>query len=214
LDSRTRFLRKIRLSALVIVASTVTFEPTYLMAQTDSRTTTVMGRERPELNPAGLRISGFILSPSIGVGTTFNDNIYATQNDEKDDFVTTISPELLIASDWNQHSLRFRGESTFARYATNDVEDHETFDLMADGRLDVYKDMNVSGAVGYQLASEERGSVDDAGGLTPTEYTIGTLVGDVFNKWNRLSAKAGGRYKSYDFDDVATATATINNDDR
>ena len=214
MDSRTRFLRKIRLSALVIVASIVTFEPTYLMAQTDSRTTTVMGRERPELNPAGLRISGFILSPSIGVGTTFNDNIYATQNDEKDDFVTTISPELLIASDWNQHSLRFRGESTFARYATNDVEDHETFDLMADGRLDVYKDMNVSGAVGYQLASEERGSVDDAGGLTPTEYTIGTLVGDVFNKWNRLSAKAGGRYKSYDFDDVATATATINNDDR
>jgi len=139
------------------------------MAQTDSRGTTVLGRERPELNPAGLRISGFILSPSIGVGTTFNDNIFSTQSGKKSDVVTTVSPELLFASDWNQHSLRFSGEGIVSRYANNDIEDHETFDLKADGRLDVYRDMSVTGALGYQLGSEERGSVDEAGGLTPTD---------------------------------------------
>ena len=214
MDSRNKSLLKIRLSALLIVAFAVPFAPPHLMAQTDNRTTTVLGRDRPELNPIGLRISGFVLSPSISVGTSFNDNIFATQNDEKSDLVTTISPAVLIASDWNQHSLRLSGEGTLTRYATNDVEDHETFNLTADGRLDVYKDMNVSGALGYQLGSEERGSVDDAGGLNPTEFTIGTLAGDIFNKWNRLSARAGGRYQAYDFDDVATTTGSINNDDR
>ena len=180
MDSRNRFLWKVRLSALVIATSASSISPTYLMAQTDSRGTTVLGRERPELNPAGLRISGFILSPSIGVGTTFNDNIFSTQSGKKSDVVTTVSPELLFASDWNQHSLRFSGEGIVSRYANNDIEDHETFDLKADGRLDVYRDMSVTGALGYQLGSEERGSVDEAGGLTPTEFTIGTFAGDIF----------------------------------
>jgi hypothetical protein len=214
LDSRNRNFWRVRLSALVIVAFAVPTEPTSAIAQTDNRTTTVMGRERPELNPIGLKISGFILSPSVGVGTTFNDNIFATQNGKKSDVVTTISPKLLITTDWNQHSLRFSGEGTLARYATNSVEDHETVDLKADGRLDVFKDLSVSGALGYQLDSEERGSVDEAGGLTPTEFTIGSLAGEIFNKWNRLSVRAGGQYHVYDFDDVATNTGSINNDDR
>ena len=214
MDSRNRFLWKVRLSALVIATSASSISPTYLMAQTDSRGTTVLGRERPELNPAGLRISGFILSPSIGVGTTFNDNIFSTQSGKKSDVVTTVSPELLFASDWNQHSLRFSGEGIVSRYANNDIEDHETFDLKADGRLGVYRDMSVTGALGYQLGSEERGSVDEAGGLTPTEFTIGTFAGDIFYKWNRLSARTGGRYQANDFDDVATNSGSINNDDR
>ena len=96
----------------------------------------------------------------------------------------------------------------------NDIEDHETFDLKADGRLGVYRDMSVTGALGYQLGSEERGSVDEAGGLTPTEFTIGTFAGDIFYKWNRLSARTGGRYQANDFDDVATNSGSINNDDR
>lgn len=211
---RNRVHLKIRLFAMVVVASTVTFVPTWSAAQTDSRTTTVTGRDRPELDPLGLRISGFILSPSVGVGETFSDNIFATQNGQKSDFVTTVFPAVKMSSDWNLHSLQFSGSGDIARYASNTNEDHETFELKADGRLDLYKEMTVSGDIGYQLDSEERGSVDDARGGMPTEFTVNSLGIGVFNKWNRVSIKADGQYQGYDFDDVTTNAGLVNNDDR
>ena len=144
-------------------------------AQTESRTTTVMDRQRPELDPLGGKAGGFTIYPSVEIEQTYNDNIFATQNNTIDDFITTFRPAVRIVSDWNQHYLGFNGSADVVRYWSNDQEDHETADLRVDGRIDIRRDTNVTGAAGYEKGSEERGSVNDAGGITPTEFDVVSL---------------------------------------
>ena len=183
-------------------------------AQTDSRTTTVMDRERPELDALGAKAGGFTLYPSVEIDQTYNDNIFATQNGEIDDFITTIRPAVRIESDWNQHYLGFNGSADVVRYWDNGQEDHETADLRVDGRIDIRRDTNVTAAAGYEKGSEERGSVNDAGGSTPTEFDVVSFDAGIFNRWNRASVSADGTIRQRDFDDVQSTAGTINNDDR
>lgn len=183
-------------------------------AQTDSRTTTVNDRQRPELDALGAKAGGFTIYPSIEIDETYNDNIFATDTGTIDDFITTVRPAVRIASDWNQHFLGFNASADIVRYWDNDAEDHETANLTVDGRVDIRRDTNVTAAVGYEKGSEERGSVDDAGGLTPTDFDVMSYDVGVFNRWNRVSIRADGSLRDRDFDDVRTTGATVNNDDR
>lgn len=183
-------------------------------AATDNRTTTVVNRPRPELDAQGIRAGSFLVFPSVEISEAYNDNIFATQTDNKDDFITTILPAIRAQSDWNNHSLSFNASSTIDRYATNDREDTEEFSVGTNGRLDIRRDTNVSAGLNFNSLTEERGSPDDANGLEPTEFTRADATAGFFNRWNRVSLTANGRVRQFDFDDVATSTGTTNNDDR
>lgn len=186
-----------------------------VLAQTESRTTTVMDRPRPELDALGVRAGGFLVYPSVTLSEAYNDNIFATQTDTKDDFITTVTPEVRANSDWNVHSLQFQASGTVDRHATNSAEDTEEFTVGTNGRLDIRRDTNATAGLQYQSLTEDRGSPDDVNGSEPTEYTLGTANAGFFNRWNRVSLNAGARVRQYDYDDVPTsAGATINNDDR
>ena len=206
-----RNLSGLALASAVLMAVSVT---TSAVAQTDSRTTTVTERPRPELDALGVKSGAFTIFPSIEVSETYNDNIFATDAGTIDDFITTITPAVRVSSDWNQHYVGFNATGDIVRYADNSKEDHETFDLALDGRLDIRRDTSVTGRAAYEQGSEERGSIDDAGGRTPTEFDVKSLETGLFNKWNRVSLNADGSFFSRDFDDVATTTGTVNNDDR
>lgn len=183
-------------------------------AATESRTTTVVNRARPELDPLGYRTGSFLLFPSLEVSESYNDNIFATGTDTKDDFITTIEPAVRASSDWNNHSLEFNGSATIDRYASNNEEDVEEFDIGTNGRLDIQRDTSVTAGLDFASLTEERGSPDDANGLEPTEYTqIDAAVG-FSNRWNRVSLDADGTVRQYDFDDTPTSTGITNNDDR
>lgn len=203
---------------MIAAASAVAFSvctATGAAAQSDSRTTTVTERERPELDALGVRSGGFTVFPSVEVSETYNDNIFATQNNKVDDFVTVITPAVTVSSDWNQHYLGFTGSADIVRLMDNSAEDHETVNLAVDGRLDIRRDTTVTARAGYEKDNEERGSVNGANGLTPTELDVQTLDVGISNKWNRVSLSADGGFEQRDFDDVRTSTGgTINNDDR
>lgn len=203
---------------MIVAASAVAFSvcnATGAAAQSDSRTTTVTERERPELDALGVRSGGFTIFPSVEVSQTYNDNIFATQNATVDDFITTVTPTVAVSSDWNQHYLGFNGSADIVRYWSNTAEEHEKVRLSVDGRLDIRRDTTATARAGYERDSEERGSVNDVNGITPTTLDVRTVDVGIANKWNRVSLSADGGFENRDFDDVATSTgATINNDDR
>lgn len=184
-------------------------------SQTDNRTTTVMDRSRPELDPQGVRVDGFVITPSIDIVESYNDNIFAAKSATKDDLILQVRPEVRAESNWSNHKLQFKGGANIQRYATNSGEDVENFDVGVSGRFDIQRDANISAGLELQKLTEDRGSADDANGNAPTEYTLGTASLAAMNRWNRLTVDAGGEVKNYNFDDVHTSGgATINNDDR
>ena len=124
-------------------------------------------------------------------------------------------PEIVVKSDWQSHEIKMFGSADIALYADRSNEDYEGFNLGAEARLDVLRDVQVSAGLVYADLHESRGSPDDVDGNEPTEYerlnaTLGFAV-----RSNRLSLSVGGELYRFDYDDANSAAgAVIDNDDR
>jgi hypothetical protein len=163
----------------------------------------------------GTPLGGFILYPSLTLGVEYNDNIFATDNDEEDDIIFRIRPQVLLTSDWDNHSLQFLAEGDFARYADNTSEDTTGYRFLSDGRIDILRDTYATLNAGVTQTFEERGSADDVNGEEPTkEHTFGGGAG-FFHRFNRTWLELDGSVVYRKFDDVdAAGGGTINNSDR
>ena len=178
---------------------------------------TVTTRQRPEVIPLGMRVGTFLLYPKVSVFESYDDNIFRTENpiDSVGDFITVLKPEFDLRSDWSNHAINLRGDARFARYLKREKENYENFNVDADGRYDITRNIFVFGFLGYSQLSEDRGSPDDVGGVDPTEYDVRRGSVRYFHKLNRVSFRLDAAAQKYDFDDVATGPATrANNDDR
>lgn len=183
-------------------------------AQTPERGVTVTERQRPDLDPLGIRAGGFLVMPKLKVDGVYDDNVFATDNNTIDDFLAIISPSLRVISDWNTHSLEFHGGADVGRYADQTDEDYIHYNLGTSGRLDIQRGTSLTAGVDYVATTEDRGSPDDVNGTEPTEYTILTPRFGGTHRWNRVSLDVGAQAQIYDFDDVPSAGGIINNDDR
>jgi hypothetical protein len=163
----------------------------------------------------GTPVGAFIVYPSLTLGTEYNDNIFATDGDEEDDIIFRIRPQVLVASDWDNHSLQFLGEGNFARYVDNTSEDTNGFRFLSDGRVDILRDTFATLNAGVTQTFEERGSADDVNGEEPTkELTYGGGAG-FFHTFNRVWLELNGSVVKRDFSDVdAAGGGQINQDDR
>ena len=121
----------------------------------------------------GITAGSFLIRPSLTLGTAYNDNIFAEENNEEDDFIFGINPALAVDSDWSRHSLGLETSAQILRYASNTGEDVENYKATTRGLLDITRDSNLYATVGFQQNHEERGSADDVNGAEPTEFTEG-----------------------------------------
>lgn len=64
----------------------------------DRRGRTVSERPRPELESQGLPAGSFRFYPRLEISETYDDNVFAVDSGESDDFVTRIRPELDLRS--------------------------------------------------------------------------------------------------------------------
>lgn len=197
------------------VLTIVPFVATPALAQDVQRGVTVTERARPELDPLGMRVGGFLLFPSVSVEETHSDNIFKANEAEKEDFITVVTPSLALSSDWNRHALGANASAEIGRYADFDKENYEDFTLSANGRIDTVRDSNIYGSVEYAALHDDRGSPNDSAGLKPGKYITETGQLGYLHKFNRVSVDVSAQLKKYDFDDVALSSGAVtNNDDR
>jgi len=137
----------------------------------DAVSESVLGRPRPGYDPLGIDLfagpndpgSPFILYPSITVTGGWDDNVFRTENDRKDDFFVLIAPSLLLASDWVNHGLNLHATAGIVRNLHYDQNNYTAFDIGADGFLDVGLDSQIFGAASFGRAADSRDDVDDVG---------------------------------------------------
>ncbi|MDQ3564377.1 MAG: outer membrane beta-barrel protein [Pseudomonadota bacterium] len=175
---------------------------------------TVTSRQRPELDPLGIRAAGFLIYPSLAVSEQYNDNILA-RREEKDDFITFISPGVKARSDWNNHALNFRADANIAKYADNGDEDFEDYAFGTDGRLDITRNQSLFVNALYSHLHQNRGDPDDPQGRNQGEYDLYTITGGYNHRFNRLSVRLEGTGAQYDYDNItADDGSTIRQDVR
>ncbi len=184
-------------------------------AQELPRGVTVTERPRPELDPLGLRVGGFLIFPAFAVSERYDDNIFRQDTGEIDDFITSFQPSVALRSQWSNHALNVHGTADVARYAEQSDENFQDYDVGFDGRIDITRNANLFGAATYAQHHEDRGSPDDVRGVEPGEFTTLTGKAGYFQRFGRFNGTLTGDVVDYNFDDVATSTgAIINNDDR
>lgn len=172
----------------------------------------VQNRPRPEYDPLGIRARSFFIFPSITVEGGYDDNVFATDNGEEDDFFTTVTPGIDIRSDWSRHQLGLNLGGELRRYLDNDEQNYE--DAFADltGRLDITRDDALSGIIGARRLHEDASSPDsvDGDGIDVTEYTEYETGLSYRHDFARFYTQIGGDLLRQDFEDHNG----INEDDR
>jgi hypothetical protein len=182
-------------------------------ALADEQTTegqTVTERPRPEYDPLGQRVGGFILYPDVDVRETYDSNINASNTVTHGDFITSVRPSLQLKSDWNRHALNFHANSNIVHYAQYDNNDYTDYSVGGDGRLDIHHDARLFANAGYSILHLPWWSPNTFTGQgKPTEYsdTAFGLAGE--KEFNRLSFRLDQNYDRYDFSNVVASGSEI-----
>lgn len=172
---------------------------------------TVQDRERPDYDPLGIRAGTFLVFPSLSVQGGYDDNVYATDDDEQDDFFTTVRPEIEARSDWNRHALNFGAAAEGALYQEEDDNNYLDFFTNAGGRLDITRSNQLSGGLEFNRLHEDRESPDSPGeGQDITTYYQPIARLNYRHNFNRLYTILGADLTRYDFQD----NDDLNEDDR
>ncbi len=180
----------------------------------DVRGQSVRDRARPGYDAVGVRAGSFLVLPKLDVSEQYNDNIYATESDEKSDFITNVSPAVNIKSLWSRHSLNLHAGLSQYWYNSHSSENRLDWNVGADGRLDVLRDTYLTADAGYQQAHEDRGSPNSlASAAEPTEYDLFDSSLGLHQRFNRVTASLTGTYDNYDYKNVPRNDGTEINED-
>ena len=182
----------------------------------DQRNVGVQERARPAYDAAGVRAGGFLIYPQASYSGTFNDNIYAADTNETEDYISNLTAGVDVNSTWSRHALNLTGTISKYLYADNSDENRLDWNVGANGRLDVTRNTNFSGGVSYSQNHEDRGAPNSpAAASKPVEYKLFQTEAKFHQGFNRLFAELGGKYSNYDYKDGTTlAGANLDQDYR
>lgn len=176
----------------------------------DTERQSVLQRSRPDYDPLGAHLGSFLLYPSADLSETYNSNVFVTPTNTKADLLTTFSPAVQLRSNWNNDALNFVSSGQIKRYATQVGENNSNALAGTDGRLDIERDVYLTGRLSYQLLHEDRASPNTVlNQKNPTEYQQASAGSDFVHESGRLGLRVGGGVDYYTYNNEATLTNTI-----
>lgn len=152
----------------------------------------------------GFHTGSFLSKAAVEVWGGYNTNPGRIDTPKGSAFYT-VAPELLIASDWERHSLIADLRGSFTGYSTTFPPldtgpapvptniDVPSFDGKINGRIDVQRDTRINTQLRMRVFTDNPGSPNIEAGLTkyPLATSIGTTVG-VEHDFNRLQVNVAG----------------------
>ena len=110
----------------------------------------------PPTDTLGLRWGGLLILPELLVSETYDDNIYATDNNRETDFVTSLRPSIEITLPDSRHELSIKGDYEFRKYLDNDDEDQHNLGASIEGFLKGADWLKIPFAAFWRNKHEER----------------------------------------------------------
>lgn len=116
------------------------------------RNVSVAARPRPDYNPIGISVGGLLFFPAVETSAGGTTNAYLTGDDATEALFAAVEPSLRVASIWSRHSLRVQGSSVLRDYIGQSRRNERTWDLGAEGRLDLGR--------AFELTADLQSSLD------------------------------------------------------
>jgi hypothetical protein len=184
--------------------------PGWVYGQEPSPNVPVTQRDRPDYDPLGIRAGSFLIFPSLTVSESYETNVFATPDDEVDDFITQIQPSIELVSNFSRHALGLSVGADTAFYASESDENYQDFFLNGDGQLDITRQSVLTGDIQAGRFHVGRDDPEDIGTDEKVEYWRYGGGAAFTQAFNRLNFRLTGRARRDDYQD----TNGLSNDDR
>ncbi len=170
----------------------------------------VLQRPDPDYAPLGITAGSFLVFPSASVTESYNSNVYAIPSPGvKGDFFTDVAPAVSMASNWNNNALNFTAGGDMKRYDTLVSENVTNANAATNGRLDILRDVYLTGGLSYQLAHEDRASPNSIiDQKNPTQYQVGGAGLSYVQDPGRLGLRIDGTVNYFTYNNAQTETGT------
>jgi len=195
-------------------SSIVLGNPVELKNDRPERAESVLEHPRPDYDAAPIQIGSFELFPTLELGETYDSNIYATKDNERDDTVGTVRPVVNLFSNWGRHALSVTTFGDVNYYSQHAKENYNNAVLDVNGRYDVMDKTWVSGRAGYQRLAESRTSPNAINGSEPTTFGVGKAGVTAYRGVGKLKANVDYDFKRFDYDSTPSSAGLINQSTR
>ncbi|HEX8978259.1 MAG TPA: outer membrane beta-barrel protein [Parasulfuritortus sp.] len=157
----------------------------------------------------GIKAGSFLLFPEIGIGATYDTNLFATRSNETKDWMWSFTPSLIARSDWKRHKLSFRIGSEADRYDSNPAQNTDDYWADAQGTYDISGNTNVYGGLGASRSHEDRSSPDLSFGSEPTKFTDTNAFAGIYHDFGQVYGRFGVVTSKLDFSNVPTSAGGV-----
>ena len=195
--------RLLRIGTLALVGATLA-APVALAQQPapePERNVTVEQRRRPQFDPLGIRAGGFLIFPSLQVSGEYDSNVFATENNEDDDFGLLLRPRLTAVSQWSRHALNASLFGDFAFYEEFDENNYKDFGGSLNGRLDITRNDILFGELSLARRHEGRESPESVGSQDLVTYFDGLARLGYRRDFNLVYVVVGGSVNRKDYNE-------------
>lgn len=180
-----------------------------------NRNVSVRERPKPGYEAIGHRAGSFMVYPRVDAGVTFDDNIFATSTNEQSDTIWLVEPRVDIVSNWNRHQLNATARARFLEHSDWTTESRTDYGVAANGRLDVNRQTEVRGRIGYERLTEPRSAIEAFQNINePIEYSRENYEVGASKEFNRLRINGTAEWNRYQFEDAQRGAVVVPQDYR
>jgi hypothetical protein len=175
-----------------------TYFPTGVPGYGNAPGVTVASRERPDFDPLGTRIDGFILRPQIEEGLGYDDNVFGGAN-KLGSWVLGTHPWLLVNSDWSRDSIGGYLGVDDLRYLDQPQQSQTNWTASLGGTLAVGRD-ELTLAVAHLGLHQNRTELDALPTDTPVAYQVNDVRAGYTIALDRISVTPSLELSTYRYD--------------
>jgi hypothetical protein len=166
-------------------------------------------------DPVGITWGAFTARPAVEVDGGHDSNASRTPI-KRPSWFETVSPDLLVNSNWQRHSLTATLRGSYTTYNEAHDLDRPSFDGRLNGRVDVSSDTRLDLETRFLIATDNAGSPNVQAGVV--KQPINTTLGGTFGfdqRFNRLDIALKGIVDRTEYQESKLSDGTTSsNEDR
>lgn len=163
----------------------------------------VTSRAQPEFDPLPVRAGGFDIISSVGVAGEYNDNIFATPDNEDGDTILRATPRVEARSNWSVHELIAGATVDHREYLDFGDESSTDYNLFANGRIDVSRDFQFRLGANTGHVTEERYAASSFGAAEAAQFDTSAVYAQALYRSDRIQLEGTLGATDENFDQLA-----------
>jgi hypothetical protein len=156
-----------------------------------------------EYSPLGIRAGGFRIFPATEFSASYDDNIYATKDNTRSDYIFVVGPTVEVQSEFSRHFIGFNVFSRVGRYVDETKENYWDYGIESEGQLDITSTNNLQGGFTVARLHDSRDDPEDdatlAESVRPVRY-MNYAANLAYNHlFNRVTFRVGAVFNRDDY---------------